>query len=161
MGDEEAPLSTSTEGSSVSMDLGEKSTDQGSHPMSTPPDQDFSPQVKRLRTPPASLSHGPPVGGRRRRLARGVGSSNSRTPGSSTAPRRLSRSDPLPEAWNCGVCTYSNSSLLPYCEMCESPRSAVLQPGMLLFATLSITGATNVPGSDLPSNFISSQKYQF
>uniref|UniRef100_A0A3Q4HCV7 Zinc finger, RAN-binding domain containing 3 n=1 Tax=Neolamprologus brichardi TaxID=32507 RepID=A0A3Q4HCV7_NEOBR len=25
--------------------------------------------------------------------------------------------------WNCGACTYSNSSLLPYCEMCECPRS--------------------------------------
>ncbi|KAG8147383.1 hypothetical protein E2320_022489, partial [Naja naja] len=24
--------------------------------------------------------------------------------------------------WPCGLCTYSNSSLLPYCEMCESPR---------------------------------------
>uniref|UniRef100_A0A670Z5Q6 Zinc finger RANBP2-type containing 3 n=1 Tax=Pseudonaja textilis TaxID=8673 RepID=A0A670Z5Q6_PSETE len=24
--------------------------------------------------------------------------------------------------WPCSLCTYSNSSLLPYCEMCESPR---------------------------------------
>lgn len=24
--------------------------------------------------------------------------------------------------WLCSLCTYSNSSLLPYCEMCESPR---------------------------------------
>ncbi|ETE60789.1 Zinc finger Ran-binding domain-containing protein 3, partial [Ophiophagus hannah] len=24
--------------------------------------------------------------------------------------------------WPCGLCTYSNSLLLPYCEMCESPR---------------------------------------
>ncbi|KAJ6665406.1 hypothetical protein lerEdw1_003246 [Lerista edwardsae] len=24
--------------------------------------------------------------------------------------------------WHCTLCTYSNSSLLPYCEMCESPR---------------------------------------
>ncbi|XP_025021707.1 DNA annealing helicase and endonuclease ZRANB3 [Python bivittatus] len=24
--------------------------------------------------------------------------------------------------WHCSLCTYSNSSLLPYCEMCESPR---------------------------------------
>uniref|UniRef100_A0A674NLM9 Zinc finger RANBP2-type containing 3 n=1 Tax=Takifugu rubripes TaxID=31033 RepID=A0A674NLM9_TAKRU len=64
---------------------------------STPPDQDFSPQVKRLRTP---------------------------TPDSLTAPRNLSTSDPSPEVWSCGACTYSNSSLLPYCEMCEYPRSS-------------------------------------
>ncbi|XP_066467994.1 DNA annealing helicase and endonuclease ZRANB3 [Tiliqua scincoides] len=25
-------------------------------------------------------------------------------------------------AWHCHLCTYSNNSLLPYCEMCESPR---------------------------------------
>lgn len=24
--------------------------------------------------------------------------------------------------WHCSLCTYSNNSLLPYCEMCESPR---------------------------------------
>ncbi|XP_063144773.1 DNA annealing helicase and endonuclease ZRANB3 [Candoia aspera] len=24
--------------------------------------------------------------------------------------------------WHCNLCTYSNSSLLPYCELCESPR---------------------------------------
>ncbi|XP_044293939.1 DNA annealing helicase and endonuclease ZRANB3 isoform X2 [Varanus komodoensis] len=30
---------------------------------------------------------------------------------------------PTPEgAWPCGLCTYTNNSLLPYCEMCESPR---------------------------------------
>uniref|UniRef100_A0A3P9B361 Zinc finger RANBP2-type containing 3 n=1 Tax=Maylandia zebra TaxID=106582 RepID=A0A3P9B361_9CICH len=33
-------------------------------------------------------------------------------------------SEPDPASvWNCGACTYSNSSLLPYCEMCECPRS--------------------------------------
>ncbi|XP_015272596.1 PREDICTED: DNA annealing helicase and endonuclease ZRANB3, partial [Gekko japonicus] len=25
-------------------------------------------------------------------------------------------------AWHCSLCTYCNSSLLPYCEICESPR---------------------------------------
>ncbi|XP_029461238.1 DNA annealing helicase and endonuclease ZRANB3 isoform X2 [Rhinatrema bivittatum] len=26
--------------------------------------------------------------------------------------------------WNCSACTYTNSSLLPYCEMCESPQGS-------------------------------------
>ncbi|XP_031707979.1 DNA annealing helicase and endonuclease ZRANB3 isoform X2 [Anarrhichthys ocellatus] len=35
------------------------------------------------------------------------------------------RAEPRPpaERWSCGACTYSNSSLLPYCEMCEFPHS--------------------------------------
>uniref|UniRef100_A0A7N6F9V5 Zinc finger, RAN-binding domain containing 3 n=1 Tax=Anabas testudineus TaxID=64144 RepID=A0A7N6F9V5_ANATE len=40
------------------------------------------------------------------------------------APRKLSEPDRSVETWNCGACTYSNSSLLPYCEMCEFPCSA-------------------------------------
>ncbi|XP_042300873.1 DNA annealing helicase and endonuclease ZRANB3 isoform X2 [Sceloporus undulatus] len=38
-------------------------------------------------------------------------------------PLSHSRKDSVPEAiWHCSLCTYSNNSLLPYCEMCESPR---------------------------------------
>uniref|UniRef100_A0A674PBS3 Zinc finger RANBP2-type containing 3 n=1 Tax=Takifugu rubripes TaxID=31033 RepID=A0A674PBS3_TAKRU len=91
---------------------------------STPPDQDFSPQVKRLRTPRPSLSPGFRSRGKRQSLAGSGGSGNSSTPDSLTAPRNLSTSDPSPEVWSCGACTYSNSSLLPYCEMCEYPRSS-------------------------------------
>ncbi|XP_074857171.1 DNA annealing helicase and endonuclease ZRANB3 [Carettochelys insculpta] len=40
----------------------------------------------------------------------GVLSSNSRNKSSST------------KAWCCGLCTYTNNSLLPYCEICECPR---------------------------------------
>ncbi|XP_029790527.1 DNA annealing helicase and endonuclease ZRANB3 [Suricata suricatta] len=30
---------------------------------------------------------------------------------------------PLPgRGWQCGLCTYINNSVLPYCEMCENPR---------------------------------------
>ncbi|XP_061464906.1 DNA annealing helicase and endonuclease ZRANB3 isoform X2 [Rhineura floridana] len=38
-------------------------------------------------------------------------------------PLPNSSKGPAPEAtWHCSLCTYSNNSLLPYCEMCESPR---------------------------------------
>lgn len=142
MGDEKTSLSTSTEGSSLSLGYGENSKDQElkdskdslTPKTSTPPDQDFSPQVKRLRTPQPSLSHSPRLGGKRRLLARGVGSSSSSTPKSLMAPQKLPRSDPSPEVWSCGACTYSNSSLLPYCEMCEYPRfSSALNSGTVLF----------------------------
>uniref|UniRef100_A0A674NFV4 Zinc finger RANBP2-type containing 3 n=1 Tax=Takifugu rubripes TaxID=31033 RepID=A0A674NFV4_TAKRU len=93
---------------------------------STPPDQDFSPQVKRLRTPRPSLSPG-------------FRSRGKRTPDSLTAPRNLSTSDPSPEVWSCGACTYSNSSLLPYCEMCEYPRSSsALKSGTVSFSLSSL-----------------------
>lgn len=140
MGDENTILSTSTEGSSVSPDYGENSNDQGltdersDSQTSTPPDQDFFPQVKRLRTPQPSFSHSPRLGGKRRSSARGVASSSSSTSESLMAPRKLLRSEPSPEVWSCGACTYSNSSLLPYCEMCESPRSASApKSGMVSF----------------------------
>ncbi|XP_061861162.1 DNA annealing helicase and endonuclease ZRANB3 isoform X2 [Colius striatus] len=34
-----------------------------------------------------------------------------------------SKSTALNHVWHCGICTYSNSELLPYCEMCNCPRS--------------------------------------
>ncbi|CAG01012.1 unnamed protein product [Tetraodon nigroviridis] len=87
-------------------------------------DDVFFTHVKRLRTPQPSFSHSPRLGGKRQSSARGVASSSSSTSESLMAPRKLLRLEPSPEAWSCGACTYSNSSLLPYCEMCESPRSA-------------------------------------
>ncbi|XP_024895343.1 DNA annealing helicase and endonuclease ZRANB3 isoform X2 [Pteropus alecto] len=34
-------------------------------------------------------------------------------------------SPPLPgKGWQCGFCTYINSSMLPYCEMCENPQGS-------------------------------------
>ncbi|NXC44895.1 ZRAB3 endonuclease, partial [Penelope pileata] len=30
----------------------------------------------------------------------------------------------LNKVWHCGVCTYSNNELLPYCEMCNCPQSS-------------------------------------
>ncbi|KAM7365395.1 hypothetical protein PAMP_016327 [Pampus punctatissimus] len=85
---------------------------------SVAPDQDFSPQLKRLRTPRASPSLRSQIGGKRRSAA-GWSALDS-----CMAPRKLSDPDPPTETWNCGACTYSNSSLLPYCEVCEFPRSS-------------------------------------
>uniref|UniRef100_A0A3B5MV26 Zinc finger, RAN-binding domain containing 3 n=1 Tax=Xiphophorus couchianus TaxID=32473 RepID=A0A3B5MV26_9TELE len=82
-------------------------------------DQDFSPQLKRLRTPKSRSSPGSRFAGKRR-LMPGWNS-----PGS---PTSIVRRKPQ-KTWSCGACTYSNSGLLPYCEMCEFPRSSGLKPG--------------------------------
>nr|XP_009500196.1 PREDICTED: DNA annealing helicase and endonuclease ZRANB3 [Phalacrocorax carbo] len=34
-----------------------------------------------------------------------------------------SKNTALNKVWHCGVCTYTNDELLPYCEMCNSPQS--------------------------------------
>ncbi|XP_052354899.1 LOW QUALITY PROTEIN: DNA annealing helicase and endonuclease ZRANB3-like [Oncorhynchus keta] len=104
-------------------------------------DLDFSPQVKRLRLPTSTLTrsatHSPRsrLGGKRRSLHGGRGTSSSPL-ASLFTPRRLSekgtpksRLSPRPgppdqgkgDQWSCGACTYSNSILLLYCEVCESP----------------------------------------
>ncbi|XP_041822212.1 DNA annealing helicase and endonuclease ZRANB3 [Chelmon rostratus] len=88
------------------------------------PDQDFSPQLKRLRMPQPSLSPKSRFGARRRSTAAGIDSGSPGAPVSFMAPRKLSQPDSPTESWSCGSCTYSNSSLLPYCEMCEFPRSS-------------------------------------
>uniref|UniRef100_A0A8C2WR31 Zinc finger, RAN-binding domain containing 3 n=1 Tax=Cyclopterus lumpus TaxID=8103 RepID=A0A8C2WR31_CYCLU len=96
-------------GSGTNAELREEKGERPGSQAPISPDQDFSPQLKRLRAPV-----------RRRSAAAAVGSG---APGPSMAPRRLSDSRPPAEKWGCGSCTYSNSSLLPYCEMCEFPRS--------------------------------------
>uniref|UniRef100_A0A8D0ATK7 Zinc finger RANBP2-type containing 3 n=1 Tax=Sander lucioperca TaxID=283035 RepID=A0A8D0ATK7_SANLU len=91
---------------------------------SSTPDQDFSPQLKRLRTPQPSPSPRSRYSGKRRSTAAVIGSGSPSALVSSMAPRKLSEPDLSTEKWSCGACTYSNSSLLPYCEMCEFPRSS-------------------------------------
>lgn len=96
------------------------------------PDLDFSPQLKRLRTPQPSPSPRSRFGGKRRSTAGGVGSGSPGALVSFMAPRKLSEPNPSTETWSCGACTYSNSGLLPYCEMCEFPRpSPVLSSGRI------------------------------
>uniref|UniRef100_A0A6Q2XWK7 Zinc finger, RAN-binding domain containing 3 n=1 Tax=Esox lucius TaxID=8010 RepID=A0A6Q2XWK7_ESOLU len=75
-------------------------------------DPEFSPQVQRLCFPaPRSCP-----AARRRSLPNG--SSPSGSPLAPMFAPRLGNG----QDWSCGTCTYSNSTLLLYCEMCESPR---------------------------------------
>ncbi|XP_075465639.1 DNA annealing helicase and endonuclease ZRANB3 isoform X2 [Ascaphus truei] len=89
------------------------------------PDNDFEQQAKRFRPvgmhTPKSRSTG------KRKSWSGKPSALFSSPrargvseGTSLTPPRL----PLAEIkhWDCTACTYTNNSLLPYCEMCESPR---------------------------------------
>ncbi|KAJ8253276.1 hypothetical protein GJAV_G00211030 [Gymnothorax javanicus] len=77
-------------------------------------DQDFAPLSKKIRGASPQLPSG-----RKRRS--GLGSA------SPLVFRRLSEGIQAPPAvvmknWSCGACTYTNSALLPYCEMCATPR---------------------------------------
>lgn len=87
------------------------------------PEDDFTPQQKRLRAPQASPSPTSQFGAKRRAT---FGGTSAKSPlVSFMTPRRLSTtSGRSAKPWNCAVCTYSNSGLLPYCEMCEAPRSS-------------------------------------
>uniref|UniRef100_A0A671YZ57 Zinc finger RANBP2-type containing 3 n=1 Tax=Sparus aurata TaxID=8175 RepID=A0A671YZ57_SPAAU len=108
------------------------------------PDLDFSPQLKRLRTPQPSPSPRSRFGGKRRSTAGGVGSGSPGALVSFMAPRKLSEPNPSTETWSCGACTYSNSGLLPYCEMCEFPRpSPVLSSDRRAAACLSSAADAN------------------
>ncbi|KAL6115375.1 zranb3 [Pungitius sinensis] len=105
--DEEPSPSVSSESGSNSGTRG----DGGEASCSLADLSDFTPQLKRLRTPLRGR-------GRRRSAAACIGA-----PGPSMAPRRLSEPRCALQKWGCAACTYSNSGLLPYCEMCEFPRS--------------------------------------
>ncbi|XP_018620426.1 DNA annealing helicase and endonuclease ZRANB3 isoform X1 [Scleropages formosus] len=74
-----------------------------------------TPQVKRLRPviPRVAL-------GRESLSSSGKGGSKSLF----TGHMQLSGSAHQRQQWSCQTCTYMNSSLLPYCEMCESPHSS-------------------------------------
>ncbi|XP_033837067.1 DNA annealing helicase and endonuclease ZRANB3 isoform X1 [Periophthalmus magnuspinnatus] len=89
----------------------------------TTPEDDFSPQQKKLKTPHAAPSPVSRFGAKRRAT---VGGGNVKSPPVSVPTRRrLTVSGSSGIAWNCQTCTYSNSGLLPYCEMCEAPRHTV------------------------------------
>ncbi|XP_076159650.1 DNA annealing helicase and endonuclease ZRANB3 [Alosa pseudoharengus] len=108
-------------------------------PSTTTPkaDRDFAPQVKRLR------QASPVVRGRGKRMS-WAGAGKSSPLAALMPPRRLSEggSGQKPgQKWSCGACTYANSILLPYCEMCESPR-----PGHI-----TVVGSSDTPSSTPPS----------
>ncbi|KAM9328681.1 DNA annealing helicase and endonuclease ZRANB3 [Pholidichthys leucotaenia] len=115
-GGETSPsISSETSGAPAGSDVNFEST--------LMPDQDFSPQLKRLRTPKPGLSPRSRVG---EKLRPSVGGNSSGSPGSLLSfmtPRKLSEPKTV-SVWNCKVCTYTNSGLLPYCEMCEVPCAA-------------------------------------
>ncbi|XP_041834421.1 DNA annealing helicase and endonuclease ZRANB3 isoform X2 [Melanotaenia boesemani] len=114
--EEETSPSISWETGAKHVGSNEEEEENSCTPASFTPDPDFSPQLKRLRTPQARPSPRSRVRGKRR-------STTGRISPTSAFPRKLSEPDSM-STWSCGACTYSNSSLLPYCEMCEFPRSA-------------------------------------
>ncbi|XP_061658368.1 DNA annealing helicase and endonuclease ZRANB3 isoform X3 [Syngnathoides biaculeatus] len=79
---------------------------------------DFSPQIKRIRELRSSPSQR--SGFKVRRRVKQEAS----MPACFMAQQYLLESNPSCEPWACAVCTYSNNNLLPYCEMCEAPRSS-------------------------------------
>ncbi|CAB1327527.1 unnamed protein product, partial [Coregonus sp. 'balchen'] len=142
----QSPVTPTEKEGSIDLDVENPENDKEKNSQDPPDlqdqDLDFSPQVKRLRlptptlTPSATQSPRSRLGGKRTSLPGGGGTSSSPLAPLFT-PRRLSekgtpkpRSSPRPgapdqgkeEEWSCGACTYSNSILLPYCEVCESPR---------------------------------------
>ncbi|XP_051908285.1 DNA annealing helicase and endonuclease ZRANB3 isoform X2 [Hippocampus zosterae] len=86
--------------------------------MSITGDCDFSSQKKRIRELHSSPSQRSDPG-RRKRLMQ-----EASMPTCFSAQNVSLVSDASTEAWACGACTYSNSNLLPYCEMCEWPRTS-------------------------------------
>uniref|UniRef100_A0A8D2ZI95 Zinc finger, RAN-binding domain containing 3 n=1 Tax=Scophthalmus maximus TaxID=52904 RepID=A0A8D2ZI95_SCOMX len=132
--DEETSTSPETTAApSGSGTTSEKREEKRGRKTSPAPVLDFSLQPKRLRTQQLSPSPRSPFRGKRRSAAAGgLGSGSPRSPLSVMAPRKLSEPGPPAETWSCEACTYSNSGLLPYCEMCEFPRSSsTLTPGMI------------------------------
>ncbi|XP_075037055.1 DNA annealing helicase and endonuclease ZRANB3 isoform X2 [Mixophyes fleayi] len=94
------------------------------------PDNDFEQQTKRFRpsgTQTTPKSSPKITGGGKRRSWSGKPSaifSSPKSRGLSEGTLLTPPRPPLSErCWNCPACTYTNNSLLPYCEICESPRS--------------------------------------
>lgn len=92
-------------------------------------DEDFEQDVKRFRPKgnqtPKSTPKTPRVGKRKSwsgKPAALFSMPQSHGPSEDTmhTPPRLPLSE---KQWNCQSCTYTNNALLPYCEMCESPRN--------------------------------------
>uniref|UniRef100_A0A8C7JP17 Zinc finger RANBP2-type containing 3 n=1 Tax=Oncorhynchus kisutch TaxID=8019 RepID=A0A8C7JP17_ONCKI len=138
-----SPVTPSEKEGSIDVENSESDKEKNYNSQDPPDlqDLDFSPQVKRLRLPTSTLTpsatHSPRsrLGGKRRSLHGGRDTSSSPL-ASLFTPRRLSekgtpkpRLSPRPgppdqgkgDEWSCGACTYSNSILLLYCEVCESP----------------------------------------
>uniref|UniRef100_A0A8C6S4L7 Zinc finger, RAN-binding domain containing 3 n=1 Tax=Neogobius melanostomus TaxID=47308 RepID=A0A8C6S4L7_9GOBI len=91
---------------------------------SATPEDDFAPQQKRLKTPQSTPS---PVSRSRGKRRATFGGTSANSPlASFLTPRRLAGSESTVKTWSCQACTYCNSGLLSYCEMCEAPRPTAL-----------------------------------
>ncbi|XP_061840944.1 DNA annealing helicase and endonuclease ZRANB3 isoform X1 [Nerophis lumbriciformis] len=107
--DNESPSISSENPATCSGRNSERKTEE--EETSATDDDNFSPQLKRnrgLRTSPSlrSASRG------KKRLTQVLDHQEASESGAST------------RTWACEACTYSNSPLLPYCEMCNGPRSS-------------------------------------
>ncbi|KAI4879172.1 hypothetical protein NFI96_025405, partial [Prochilodus magdalenae] len=92
--------------------LGASQSPHNLSPGSAGQEEDFCPQVKRLK-------QASPLSRR---------SSGKKSPLTPLSAPRLSAGLQVPrhsQKWSCGVCTFSNSGLLLRCEMCETPRSQI------------------------------------
>lgn len=81
-------------------------------------------EAKRLRTPEPTTPKSSPKKGRKFLFEKTnhLLAEESTQENFDTQPCASSKAASSEGAWHCNLCTYSNSSLLPYCEMCESPR---------------------------------------
>ncbi|XP_053554213.1 DNA annealing helicase and endonuclease ZRANB3 isoform X2 [Bombina bombina] len=88
------------------------------------PDDEFEQQSKRFRTLETHTPKNVSVKKRKSWSGKPCGLfSSPRARGLSENTVLKPQPPPLMEKhWDCSSCTYSNNSLLPYCEMCESPR---------------------------------------
>uniref|UniRef100_A0A8C5BFF5 Zinc finger, RAN-binding domain containing 3 n=1 Tax=Gadus morhua TaxID=8049 RepID=A0A8C5BFF5_GADMO len=117
----------------VAMEMGP--AEEGDHDIADADamETDFSPQVQRLRTPRPSRNPAASTSSlsSRKRLARGRRLSL-RGGASALVPRKLSEVQAVAaaprERWACDACTYSNSGLLAYCEMCTEYCRVAVSP---------------------------------
>lgn len=114
----------STPQSAETSPVAEAGLEKGEESLATPED-DFAPLQKRLKTPQSTPSPGSRFGAKRRAT---FGGTSAKSPLSSSSsflkPRRLTAGGGGAGTWSCRACTYSNSGLLPYCEICDAPRAA-------------------------------------
>ncbi|KAM9305114.1 DNA annealing helicase and endonuclease ZRANB3 [Gastrophryne carolinensis] len=93
------------------------------------PDFDFEQQAKRFRPTGTQTPKSTPTNTRagKRKSWSGKASALFSSPKTRAISEGDNHTPPRPHLsekhWNCAACTYTNNSLLPYCEICESPRS--------------------------------------
>ncbi|KAM4023819.1 DNA annealing helicase and endonuclease ZRANB3 [Anomaloglossus baeobatrachus] len=93
------------------------------------PDEDFDQEAKRFRPSGSQTPKSTPksMNGGKRKSWSGKPYSLFSSPKTRGVSEGALHTPPRPalsgKQWDCQACTYSNNSLLPYCEICESPRN--------------------------------------